>query len=359
MYKVEPGSRGKLFGRVSKNAFPCRIDYFEVSIETPDTKHVKCKLKQTLEFLSRRQPTIFLLRLWGHSAHYTFQMASPQPMKTKRHILVVDDDRTLRHALVTLLESAGFQVTPAADGAAAVTQIHKRDFDLVILDLGLPRVSGIDVLAELKKLPSPPRVIVVTADDTPTTVIRAIRENAYQYIVKPTAPATIVELAQRVFTTGTLRPIKVVSARAEWLELLVPCDLETAERIQGFIEKLDADLPVAVRDAIGQAFRELLMNAVEWGGQLDPDRTVRIACLRTNRMILYRIADPGQGFSPEQLAHAAISNAVDEPYAHMRVREEKGLRPGGFGLLMTRTLVDELIYNEAHNEVVFVKYVDR
>jgi CheY-like chemotaxis protein len=280
-------------------------------------------------------------------------------MKTKRHILVVDDDRTLRHALVTLLESAGFQVTPAGDGAAAVTQIHKRDFDLVILDLGLPRVSGIDVLAELKKLPAPPRVIVVTADDTPTTVIRAIRENAYQYIVKPTAPATIVELAQRVFTTGTLRPIKVVSARAEWLELLVPCDLETAERIQGFIEKLDADLPVAVRDAIGQAFRELLMNAVEWGGQLDPDRTVRIACLRTNRMILYRIADPGQGFSPEQLAHAAISNAVDEPYAHMRVREEKGLRPGGFGLLMTRTLVDELIYNEAHNEVVFVKYVDR
>ena len=59
------------------------------------------------------------------------------------------------------------------------------------------------------------------------------------------------------------------------------------------------------------------------------------------------------------ICHAAISNAVDEPYAHMRVREEKGLRPGGFGLLMTRTLVDELIYNEAHNEVVFVKYVDR
>jgi len=139
--------------------------------------------------------------------------------------------------------------------------------------------------------------------------------------------------------------------------LLVPCQLEAAERIQGFIEKLDAALPHDVRDSIGQAFRELLMNAIEWGGKFDPDRTVRIACLRTQRMILYRIADPGPGFSPENLPHAAVSNAVDEPYGHMRRREEKGLRPGGFGLLMTRMLVDELIWNETHNEVVFVKYL--
>jgi hypothetical protein len=42
----------------------------------------------------------------------------------------------------------------------------------------------------------------------------------------------------------------------------------------------------------------------------------------------------------------------------MRTREEKGLRPGGFGLLIARALIDELLYNEAHNEVVFVKYLD-
>ena len=58
------------------------------------------------------------------------------------------------------------------------------------------------------------------------------------------------------------------------------------------------------------------------------------------------------------LEHAAINNSENDPYGHMRNREEKGLRPGGFGLLMTRTLVDELIWNEAHNEVVFVKYLN-
>ncbi len=270
-------------------------------------------------------------------------MSSTNPVK--KRVLVVEDDRALCYALKTLLQSAGFSAVEAGDGVAALAQIQAQQFDLVILDLGLPRISGLEVLAQIQKLDLPPKVIV--------------GDRAYQYIVKPTPPKTIVELVAHVLAAPTMtRPIEVVSARPEWLELLVPCDLETAERIQSFLEKLDADLPNDIRDSIGQAFRELLMNAVEWGGQLDPNRNVRIACLRTKHMVLYRIADPGPGFSPEKLAHAAISNTDDEPFGHMRVREEKGLRPGGFGLLMTRTLVDELIYNEAHNEVVFVKYLD-
>lgn len=75
-------------------------------------------------------------------------------------------------------------------------------------------------------------------------------------------------------------------------------------------------------------------------------------------MLLYRIADPGEGFDINRLAHAAISNPDDDPLGHDRVREELGLRPGGLGLVMTRALVDEVIYNEKRNEVVLVKYLD-
>jgi len=279
------------------------------------------------------------------------------PGPAKKRVLVVDDDRTLQHALVTMLETSGFAPTAAADGATALAQIREKSFDLILLDLGLPRIGGLDVLSEIRRLEFPPKVIVVTADDTPATVLQAIRDRAYQYIVKPTPPKIIVELVQQVLSAPSKRPIEVVSARPEWLELLVPCDLETAERIQGFIEKLDANLPIDIRDSIGQAFRELLMNAVEWGGKLDPNRSVRIACLRTERMILYRIADPGPGFSMEGLDHAAISHP-DNPIQHMEVRESKGLRPGGFGILMVKAKVDELIYNEKQNEVVFIKYLD-
>jgi CheY-like chemotaxis protein/anti-sigma regulatory factor (Ser/Thr protein kinase) len=283
-------------------------------------------------------------------------MSSTNP--AKKRLLVVDDDRTFRLALSRMLNTAGYSVAEAGDGLTALEQIQDRPFDLIILDLGLPRISGLEILSKVQTLESPPKVIIVTADDTPGTVLQAIRERAYQYVVKPTPPRTIVELVERVLAAPALRPIEVVSARPDWLELVAPCDLETAERIQTFIEKLDAGLPTDVRNSIGQAFRELLLNAVEWGGQLDPTRTVRIACLRTKRMILYRIADPGPGFSLEQLPHAAISNDPGQPFGHMQVREEKGLRPGGFGLLMAQTLVDDLIYNEAHNEVVFVKYLD-
>ena len=75
-------------------------------------------------------------------------------------------------------------------------------------------------------------------------------------------------------------------------------------------------------------------------------------------MLLYRIADPGTGFNIEDLPHAAIGGPPDDPVAHMHVREQKGIRPGGFGLLMVRGSVDELLYNEKRNEVVFVKYLD-
>jgi anti-sigma regulatory factor (Ser/Thr protein kinase) len=138
----------------------------------------------------------------------------------------------------------------------------------------------------------------------------------------------------------------------------VPCDRAAAAHIQGFLEHLDTGLSDEMRDSVAYAFRELLLNAIEWGGRLDPTRKVRIACLRTRRMLLYRIADPGPGFKLEGLAHAAVGQPADSPIAHVDERERMGLRPGGFGILTVRAMVDELIYNEAQNEVVFVKYLD-
>jgi anti-sigma regulatory factor (Ser/Thr protein kinase) len=158
-------------------------------------------------------------------------------------------------------------------------------------------------------------------------------------------------------TERTEPAIEVVSARPNWLELVVPCMREAADRLQAVMAHLEADLPEDVRDSVGCAFRELLLNAVEWGGKLDPTRNVRISYLRAKRMLLYRIADPGAGFKMEELDHAAISHP-DDPIEHMRIREDKGLRPGGFGILMASAKVDELIYNEKQNEVVFVKYLD-
>jgi len=280
----------------------------------------------------------------------------PQPAQNRR-VLVVDDDRGLCLAVSTLLKEVGHDVETAADGPEALALLHERPFDIVLLDIGLPTMSGLDVLAQARSLATPPLVIMMTADDTPETVLESVRRQAFRYLRKPFPPAAILEVVNDAFGAAAGLSFEVVSARPEWLELVVPCSREMADRIESFVMQLDAHLPEDVREAVAYAFRELLMNAVEWGGKLDSNRKVRISCVRTKRMLLYKIADPGEGFDIEGLTHAAIAHP-DDPIRHLEIREEKGIRPGGFGLALTRSLVDELIYNEARNEVIFVKYLE-
>lgn len=270
-------------------------------------------------------------------------------------ILVVDDDRGTRLLIRGALAKAGFSVAAAKDGMEALEALRSRRFDLILLDVWMPRMNGLDVLERLRHRRSRPRVIVMTSDDTPETVLTAVRRQAYQYLHKPVEAAVLLKAVTAALGAPAEPPIEVVSARPEWVELLVPCTREAAGRIESVMARLDNDLAPDVRESMAHAFRELLLNAVEWGGQLDPDRMVRISYLRARRMILYRIADPGPGFDIEQLPHAALGQ--QDPLAHMEVREAQGLRPGGFGLLSVQATVDELLYNEQRNEVVFVKYL--
>jgi CheY-like chemotaxis protein/anti-sigma regulatory factor (Ser/Thr protein kinase) len=276
-----------------------------------------------------------------------------------KSILVVDDDRVTRHLVRGLLEPEGYAVTCAADADEALREIRRAQFDVALVDVWMPGMSGLDLTDQLHAAEPRLKVVVMTADDTSETVLQAVRRQAYRFIAKPIEPGTLLEIVSRALASPSRPPrIEVLSARPEWVELLVPCDAESAQRIQAFLAHLDADLPQEVRESVGHAFHELLMNAIEWGGRLDPGRQVRISYLRAKRMLLYRIADPGQGFSFDALTHAAVGHAADQPTGHVRVREEKGMRAGGFGLLITRALVDELIYNQAQNEVVFIKYLD-
>ena len=274
-------------------------------------------------------------------------------------ILVVDDDTATRHVLKSVLTNAGYATSVAKDGVDALKTLSGSHFDLLLLDVWMPRMNGLDLLAKLRASDARPRVVVMTSDDAPETLLKAVREQAFKYVHKPVEAPQLLETVRAVLQAAEAPPIEVISARPDWVELVVPCTREAAGHLESVMSHLDADLAPDVRASIAYAFRELLLNAVEWGGKLDPSRTVRISCLRAKRMILYRIADPGPGFKIEDLPHAAVGHPPDDPIAHMQVREAKGIRPGGFGLLTVQATVDELLYNEQRNEVVFVKYLDK
>ena len=74
------------------------------------------------------------------------------------------------------------------------------------------------------------------------------------------------------------------------------------------------------------------------------------------RSIVFYVHDPGSGFRWESIQHAAVANPEGDLTHHIGVRDEKGMRPGGFGILIAKGVVNELIYSEVGNEVLMIKY---
>ena len=160
-----------------------------------------------------------------------------------KRILVVEDDRTTQHLVSSILKGGGHAVTAVSDGAAALDELRRQDYDLVLTDIWMPHMNGLDLLAEMRKLPHPPRTVVLTSDTTPDTLLRALREQAYQFLTKPVQATELQDLVESALAApAEIPPIEVISAKQDWVELLVPCEMSTAERIQGFIRRLDADL---------------------------------------------------------------------------------------------------------------------
>jgi CheY-like chemotaxis protein/anti-sigma regulatory factor (Ser/Thr protein kinase) len=271
----------------------------------------------------------------------------------RKSILIVDDDPEVCRLLLRLLKADDLELKIAASGLETTEALREQDFDLVLLDLGLPDCNGLEIL-ETHYREDGPRFLIITADDTSESLLRAVKDQAYGYVRKPFDRQEIVDRIREALHAPKLPPIEVISAKPDWFELSVPCSRNAVERVDAFMRDLN-NLPEEL-EQVSQCFRELLMNAVEWGGELDPKRRVRVSFLRTPRMLQYRIADPGAGFSFENMAHAAVGHG-DDVISHTAVREEKGIRPGGYGLLMVRQISDELIYNEKQNEVVFIKYL--
>lgn len=248
-------------------------------------------------------------------------------------------------------------VEDAFDGHAALEHLKANPCDLVVAGEGQNGFGGVNLLRRMRAL-RPETKVIVTGDPTKSQVIGAMRHRAYSYFHKPLPPAPLADMVQQALDSDSwLDDIRVVSGRPEWITLDVRCKIDAADRTTHFLKELSSDLTPPAREDVAGAFRELLMNAIEHGGKNDPRKRVLVSMIRTAQSVMVQIEDPGKGFSLDALPHAAISNPEDSPIRHAEVRAEEGKRPGGFGILMTRNLVDELMYNERGNAVLFVKYV--
>jgi len=112
-------------------------------------------------------------------------------------VLVVDDEKAMRLSLSEILTLDGCEVQMAASGEEALQMIMASSFDLVLLDIKMPGMDGIQTLAEVRRLAPQTVVVMLTAHGTLDTAMRAIEEQAFAYVLKPSPPDVILDKVRR------------------------------------------------------------------------------------------------------------------------------------------------------------------
>jgi DNA-binding response OmpR family regulator len=129
------------------------------------------------------------------------------------NIVVVEDEPAIRRGVVDALRVSGYAVAEAADGARGLEEALRRDVDLVLLDLLLPRRDGLDVLADLRRLRPTLPVIVLTARGTEDDRVRGLKMGADDYVVKPFSARELLARVEAVLRRSVDRPAEIRAAR--------------------------------------------------------------------------------------------------------------------------------------------------
>jgi DNA-binding response OmpR family regulator len=280
------------------------------------------------------------------------------PCPTLR-ILLVDDDPQM-HRLAQLLENPNWQVVTVSDNAAALTKLREWQCSVVLTGITSDFEEDLRFAAEAKQTTPNVKLLLFARHATPEQIVRALKAGVVACFFEGFPVSDVRHFVEGLLETPDWRDgVEVISARPDWISLRVTPRLFTADRVTLYLEELRMDLPETVRHQVGLAFREMLINAMEHGAKFDPELRVEVTAMRTQRAIVYHLRDPGTGFNAKQLPHAAIGREDEDPLAHLAERAAAGLRTGGFGMLMARELVDELVHNEKGNEVLLIKHLDK
>lgn len=262
-----------------------------------------------------------------------------------------------------LRESPALQghTVDACRGALEVLkEARVHPLDVVVTDSARPVSGAMTLVEELSRLRPGVRTILLAPALTDTDVVTALQAQVFACFTAPVNAAEIADMAATALKTEDWRRgIEVVSGLPTWLTLRVACGLVSADRITRFLTEWESALPEDQRDLLMTAFREMLLNAMEHGAGFDPGQVIEVTAARTDRAIIFHIRDPGSGFNREALGHAAKANDPDSVRAAMENREAAGLRSGGFGMLIVRQVVDEMVYNERGNEVLLIKHLKK
>ena len=197
------------------------------------------------------------------------QTTAPSSLSRRPSILVADDEPRLLKTLADLLRSRGFEVSEAHGGRQACEQLHRQAFDLALLDLNMPELDGFQVMAETGRLQPDCGVVVVSGESSFSTVSRALRRGALDYIRKPFDPEELLATVEGVLGKQSLiRAHEMVQSRLEKSEALhryivnsspdIVFMLDETGHICFINNKVESLLGYQPSELCGQHFRHIL-----------------------------------------------------------------------------------------------------
>ncbi len=248
-------------------------------------------------------------------------------------------------------------VDESSGEADAGRRLRARAYDVIITSPASPAARDLAMVAEASHHQPGIRTVVIAPELTAGDIITALKQEVFACFAMPVTPEELREsVAQALDAEDWSNGVQVISALPHWISLRVACRRINADRLTRFVSELAAGIPDLDRDDLVTAFREVLLNAMEHGAGFDPGTVIEVAAIRTQRTIVYYFKDPGPGFNPKAPGLVATD---DDPLSHLTYRQAEGKRAGGFGMLLTAKLVDEVHYNERGNEVFLVKHLDK
>jgi DNA-binding response OmpR family regulator len=270
-----------------------------------------------------------------------------------RTVLIVDDERDTNDIMASLVRARGFEPIQLFSGNQVWSAVTEKPPEVVLLDLMLPDVDGFAVCDRLKRnretnlIP----IVMVTALQNAHHRAAGVRVGANGYLIKPFTPDQLYEAIDQAIAWHEEHLQRGTHGE---INFDIRSELTYLQQANDMLADLFAHTPLTDRQLkdLKQAVMEMGGNAIEWGHRRNADLVLRITYRINSDSVTLIIQDQGPGFNPKNLPHAASD---EDPIGHIELRNELGLREGGFGIMLARGLVDEFRYNQVGNEVTIVK----
>ncbi|RPI88461.1 MAG: DNA-binding response regulator [Chloroflexi bacterium] len=237
-------------------------------------------------------------------------------------ILVVDDEETMRRSLAEILRLDGYHVQVAASGAAAIDALQDGTFDLMLLDLKMPGMDGVEVMRRAVKLSPETMIVMLTAHGSLESAIEALRHEAFDYLLKPSSPEQI-----RTSVEGALaRREEVVRKRSiiDFLDTSIK-ELRKSERGSGQVHKEEHQVETVHGVTVDISRRELSRDGARVSLTASEAKLFKILLENRGKVLTHReLVLHVQGYETKDWEAAEVMRPLIS-----RLRKKLLLFPGG------------------------------